>query len=67
MDNSLSNVKYIYNILQSNFYIQNGHIPLGIGRHEKTGNVYVIFDYESTKDIYAKWCKQCKEYKNNKN
>jgi len=62
----LSNLKYIYNLRQSDFYIKNGHMPLGIGKHEITGNVYVIFDYDDTKEIYVEWCKQCKEYLKNK-
>lgn len=64
--NNFSDVKYIYNILQADYYIQKGCMPLGIGRHIQTGNVYVVFSHSGTSKVYSEWCEQCKEYKNSK-
>ena len=59
-------LKYIYNIDQADYYIKEGCIVLGTGRHNQTKNVFLIFNLEETQSAYEKWCKKCVEYKKSK-
>jgi len=56
-------LKYIYNIDQADYYIKEGCIALGAGRHPQTKNVFLIFNFKETQSAYEKWCKKCVEYK----
>ena len=56
-------LKYIYNIDQADYYIKEGCIALGTGRHPQTKNVFLIFNYEQTQSAYENWCRKCMEYK----
>ncbi|MCT4543506.1 MAG: hypothetical protein N4A63_08190 [Vallitalea sp.] len=59
------NVKYIYNLDQINFYLENGIKPRKIDIHKVTKKAFAIFSTEETEVVYQKWCKQCKEYNKN--
>jgi len=60
------NMKYIYNVDQANYYINEGCRVLGTGRHNQTKNVFFIFGHDETQTAYEKWCKKCLEFKQQK-
>lgn len=47
--------KYIYNISQSNFYMERGIICRGTGVHHTTGKVFHIFNWEDTVEVFKEW------------
>lgn len=48
--------RYIYNWEQAYFYMENGVMPVERpGVHPTTGNIYFVFDNDSTKEVYVKW------------
>jgi len=56
-------IKYIYNVDQADYYINEGCRVLGTGRHNQTKNVFFIFGHDETQTAYEKWCKKCLEHK----
>lgn len=47
--------RYIYNMKQANFYIQQGLIPMEVGTGEKQ-DVYIKFkDSERLQEVFKKW------------
>lgn len=56
--------RYIYNLEQAYFYIQNGIKPIDIPKeHYRTKKIYFTFSEEQTRDVYDKWCKLCESNK----
>lgn len=51
-----SNVVYIYNVFQCNFYLSKGCKLLETGVHPSTKKTWYKFDYYDTYDIYSEWC-----------
>lgn len=51
----MSGKKYIYNIKQANFYIQEGCKVLETGIHHSTGKIFYVFNWEETQQAYSKW------------
>jgi hypothetical protein len=66
-ENKHSNIKYIYNPIQANFFITNGCKCIGTGFNAKSdlgkGKVYFNFDYFEVQKLYPLW----EEYKNQRN
>ncbi|NMM65539.1 hypothetical protein HBE96_23460 [Clostridium sp. P21] len=49
--------RYIYNLQQAYFYIQNGVLPLDPPAiNHNTNKVYFTFNNEKTKEVYKLWC-----------
>lgn len=49
--------RYIYNLNQAYFYIENGIRPIEQPQvHYKTRHIYFIFSHEETKELYKIWC-----------
>lgn len=47
---------YIYNWKQAEFYIAEGLQTVEPPRiHNKTGNIYFVFDYEESQPAFNKW------------
>ena len=53
-----SNLVFIYNILQSNFYLSKGVIPLEIGINSLTNRVWLKFNYFESQQAYEEWVKR---------
>lgn len=52
--NNIKNYRYIYDIKQANFYIQNGHCPIEVGICKK--GIYLKFkDNENLQKTFHKW------------
>ena len=51
---SKSNLVYLYNIGQINFYLQRGLRPLQIGIGIK-GDTFTVFDYEEHNKVFDDW------------
>ncbi|WIF94296.1 hypothetical protein [Caminicella sporogenes] len=56
----MKDVKYIYNIKQINFYLENNIKPVKIDIHKKTKKVFAVFDTQETEEVYKKWCERIK-------
>lgn len=49
--------RYIYNLDQAYFYIQNGVIPISVPKiNPSTGKVYFTFGDVETREVYSRWC-----------
>lgn len=49
--------RYIYNLDQAYFYIENGIRPIEPPhQHQVTHKIYFTFDNEETRGVYDKWC-----------
>lgn len=57
---------YIYNVEQSNYYIQNKIYPIEVGMNRKTMNVWFKFSKEETNEVYSKWLIKCEEFRSTK-
>ena len=51
---------YIYNIEQSNFYMENGVYPISCGINPKTKMIWQKKKKEDTKNVYEKWINRIK-------
>lgn len=51
----MDNRKYIYNLDQANFYMQEGCKCLETGKHRTTGKIFWVFDWKETQRAYEKW------------
>lgn len=52
----IKDFRYIYNIKQANFYIDNNMFPIETGRNDKTGNIYYKFkNSKELQNVFAKW------------
>ena len=47
---------YIYNPIQSNYYISQGIMIKETGIHPETKKTWYKFGYEETLEVYSKWC-----------
>ena len=48
--------RYIYNWEQAYFYMKNGVMPIERPQiHFETGNIFFVFNDESTIHVYKKW------------
>lgn len=47
---------YIYNPVQSNFYLSQGITLKETGIHPSTKRVWYKFSYDDTLDVYSEWC-----------
>ena len=47
---------YIYNPIQSNYYISQGIMIKETGIHPKTKKAWYKFGYLETLEVYSKWC-----------
>ena len=56
-----SNVVYIYNVFQCNFYLSKGCRLLETGLHPSTKKTWYKFDYYDTQNAYDEWCKRKNE------
>jgi uncharacterized protein (DUF1919 family) len=57
------NLLYCYNPTQANYFLQNGLVPLEIGKGNK-GDIYVLFSRsEKFEEIFSKWSQRGKEMK----
>ncbi len=55
----MNNKKYIYNLDQAYFYIQNGVRPIETPqKHFTTNKIFFVFDFNATQKVYEKWCNQ---------
>lgn len=61
-DKMKSNVVYIYNLAQANFYMQKGIKPLDVGIHDVTNKTWFKFDYYETQLAYSEWCYNQKKH-----
>ena len=63
-----TDIYYIYNMLQSDFYIKNGIMPTGTGLGNK-GDAYLIFkNTNKLQEVFARWNDICKNgYETDKN
>jgi hypothetical protein len=51
--------KYIYNLEQAYFYIENKVRPILPPKlHNKTNHIFFIFNTEETEEVYKLWCEQ---------
>ncbi|TDP52291.1 hypothetical protein [Aminicella lysinilytica] len=62
----MKDVKYIYNIRQANFFIEQGIHPLGVGVNQSSNNFWVAFNYYDCQPLYEKWFQNRAEYYNEK-
>ena len=57
--------KYIYDVKRASTYINEFNCKVfDIGRHPQTGNVWVKFDFNETKDAYEEWRKRSDTLRN---
>lgn len=48
--------RYIYNMEQANFYLQNGLTPIGVGIGGKNEVFLKFIDGEVLQTVFKKWC-----------
>ena len=51
---------YVYDMHIANYLVLNGGIVTGIGVHKITNRVFVAFDYDSTRQAFAKFDREKK-------
>jgi hypothetical protein len=52
----IKDYRYVYNPAQAEFYIKNGLIPIAIGNHKKTKNMFFKFkDSAYLQTLYHEW------------
>lgn len=55
MKGKVKEFRYIFNISQANYYLENGLIPIGFGVGSKK-DVYIKFkDSKELQDVFSKW------------
>ena len=54
----MSGKKYIYNYQLANFMMEQGVRCLGCGRHNKSKQIYFIFNYDECQEAYEIWNKR---------
>ena len=54
---------YVYNIHFANYLILNGGVVKGAGINKKTNKIYIVFDYDTTREAYKKFDANKKTYK----
>lgn len=52
------NEVYVYDLNKINFYLEHGVCPKYIGSHKVTHNVFAVFDYYDTQEVYTLWCER---------
>ncbi len=57
----MSNKKYVYNMKQANFFMQEGVRCLGTGYNGNSKRVFYIFNYDEIQPAYEKWNKMKQE------
>ena len=57
--------KYMYDIKQANFFMENGIASTGIGLHDVTKKVFIKFqDSDEFQAVYEKWFERCRRRNN---
>lgn len=51
----MSGKKFIYNVEQANFYMQQGVVCKGTELHHTTGKVFFIFNWDDTQEAFKLW------------
>ncbi len=51
----MNNKKYIYNVKQADFFINEGVKLLGTGVHPTTKKIWWCFGYKECQEAYSKW------------
>ena len=62
----MKDIKYIYNIYQANFFIEQGLQPLGVGVNKSSNHFWVAFNYNDCQPLYEKWYLNRVNYFNDK-
>jgi hypothetical protein len=57
---------YIYNMIQSNFFLSRGLSPVEVGFSSKNKKVYLKFiRNEASQKVFDEWCNLCESLKQN--
>lgn len=52
-----SNLRYVYDLKQNEFFQNQGAKLIETGTNVNSDKRYWIYDFESTKNIFAEWCR----------
>lgn len=55
-----SNLRYIYNPNQRDYFDEKGAKMLRTGINPTSGRRYWVYDYQATESIFDSWCKKCR-------
>ena len=54
--NDKKNLRFVYNVKQADFFLQNGLVPIKIDTHFTTRKVFLVFEIcEKMDEVFDKW------------